>query len=57
MKIYEQWQCPNCENIEQVDVDDYLTIGTPMCTDCGDAVEMERLSERFAVEKGGANYL
>jgi transcription elongation factor Elf1 len=57
MKIYEQWQCPNCEHIEQVDVDDYLEIGTPMCVYCGGAVEMERLGERIAVEKGKRNYL
>jgi hypothetical protein len=51
MKVYESWQCSNCERIILVDVDEYLVIGTPMCYLCGGPIEMERLSdERIIVE-------
>jgi hypothetical protein len=50
MKVYESWQCPNCECSEQVDVDRYLIVGLPICHQCG-GVEMERLcDERIIVE-------
>ena len=51
MRVYETWQCPNCERTEHFDVDRYLTEGHPMCVLCGAYIEMEKLSdERIIVE-------
>jgi len=57
MRVYEQWKCTRCGHIEQVDVDDYLEIGTPMCVECGDAIEMERLRELLKDNHSPANFL
>jgi hypothetical protein len=45
VKVLEVWQCPECERTERVDVDEYLTIGLPMCFQCG-GIEMERISDQ-----------
>jgi transcription elongation factor Elf1 len=49
VKVLDEWQCPNCERTEYVDVDEYLTIGLPMCTQCGGFFEMERISDQSLI--------
>jgi transcription elongation factor Elf1 len=42
LKDYEIWMCPRCERLEEVYTEEYIEIGTPMCTECGEPIEMEQ---------------
>jgi hypothetical protein len=44
MNFLDEWECPVCEKVQTVDADEYIEIGTPMCTNHTDPIEMERVS-------------
>jgi hypothetical protein len=60
MKTYEQWQCPLCKKVNQIDTEDALVkAGGHLVCLCrpGEPVRMERLTEVMARRRSDNSYL